>query len=49
MAITPDGLDEAIFLPKWRIRQPGIYLIPLAEPPLLRTGSSANRRKQERL
>ena len=37
MAITLGGLDEAIFLPKWRIRQLDLYLIPLAERPVLRT------------
>ena len=49
MAITPGGLDEAIFLPIGRIRQLGSYLIPLAELPVLRAGSPANRRMQERL
>ena len=49
MAIMPGGLDEAIFLPHWRIRQPGSYVIPLAERPVLRTGSPANRKMQEGL
>ena len=49
MAITPGGLEEAIFLPIGRIRQPDLYLIPLAERPVLRTGSPANRKMQERL
>lgn len=37
VAITPGGLDEAIFLPHWRIRQPGSYVTRLAERPVLRT------------
>ena len=49
MAITPGGLDEAIFLPIGRIRQLGSYLIPLAELPVLRTGLPANRKMQVRL
>ena len=49
MAITPGGLEEAIFLPIGRIRQPDLYLIPLAELPVLRAGLSANRKMQERL
>jgi len=49
MAVTPGGLDEAIFLPIGRIRQPGSYLIPLAELPVLCTGSSANRKMQEKI
>lgn len=49
MAITPGGLEEAIFLPIGRIRQLDLYLIPLAEPPVLCIGSPANRKMQERL
>ena len=35
MVITPGSLDDAIFLPIGRIRQPDLYLIPLAELPVL--------------